>query len=244
MWVLWQPLGAKGLLRSDLPRLCASGPASQASPVSSSSPPVPTEQHTRRTESKEAPGTPLIVHALGGSLASQHEEGPQSQGCPTATHSALAKRLWGRYICFEALHIWGRPYGTAGNCEFLCFQHGQCKCYRRGHILNCSNDPYDVFWISFSASLTGFKVVWLCCDLGLSKLQIGLRRVHTTNALLNVFVLKWCLFLIDVSVQVLCRKTGNKIFSNLRSLNHTEHLNVIKYTRHEWELPRNIIQST
>lgn len=86
----------------------------QASPSSmplaqpaQSVPPAPwclTEQPTRRTESKEAPGTPLIVHALGGSLASQHEEGPQSQGCPTAPHSALAQRFWGRYIYCEG---WG-----------------------------------------------------------------------------------------------------------------------------------------
>lgn len=41
MWVVWQPLGAKGLLRSGLPQLYAFGPASQASPVSYSSPPVP-----------------------------------------------------------------------------------------------------------------------------------------------------------------------------------------------------------
>lgn len=60
------------------------------------------EQPTRRTESKEAPGTPLIVCALGGSLASQHEEGPQSQGCPTAPHSAFTQKYRGRYICFEA----------------------------------------------------------------------------------------------------------------------------------------------
>lgn len=64
-----------------------------------------TEQPTRHTESKEAPGTPLIVHALGISLASQHEEGPLSQGCPTAPHSALAQRFRGPYICFEAFFI-------------------------------------------------------------------------------------------------------------------------------------------
>lgn len=67
-----------------------------------------TEQPTRRTESKEAPGTPLIVHALGSSPASQHEEGPQSQGCSTAPHSTLTQRFWGRYsVCFEALRFCG-----------------------------------------------------------------------------------------------------------------------------------------
>lgn len=64
-----------------------------------------TEQPTRRTESKEAPGTPLIVNALGGSLASQHEEGPQSQSCPSAPHSALTQTFWEWYICSEALHF-------------------------------------------------------------------------------------------------------------------------------------------
>lgn len=67
------------------------------------------EQPTRHTESKEAPGTPLIVYALGSFLASQREEGPQSQGCPTAPHSALTQRFWGRYICFEAFGFWGHP---------------------------------------------------------------------------------------------------------------------------------------
>ncbi|CAB1459414.1 unnamed protein product [Pleuronectes platessa] len=60
-------------------------PLAQPAKPSQSVPQAPrclTEQPTRRTESKEAPGTPLIVHALGGSLASQHEEGPRSQGCP------------------------------------------------------------------------------------------------------------------------------------------------------------------
>lgn len=74
-----------------------------------------TEQPTRRTESKEAPGTPLIVHALGSSLASQHEEGLQSQGCPTAPLSALAHRFRGQYsVCFEAL-----TNSKAGNLKSL-----------------------------------------------------------------------------------------------------------------------------
>ena len=63
----------------------SSMPLAQPAKPSQSVPQAPrclAEQPTRRTESKEAPGTPLIVHALGGSLASQHEEGPRSQGCP------------------------------------------------------------------------------------------------------------------------------------------------------------------
>lgn len=86
------------------------------------SPPYPrpgclTEQPTRRTESKEAPGTPLIVHALGSSLASQHEEGLQSQGCPSAPRSALSHGFRGQYsVCFEAVRL---TSSQTGNLESL-----------------------------------------------------------------------------------------------------------------------------
>lgn len=65
----------------------SSMPLAQAAKSAQSVPPAPrclAEQPTRRTESKEAQGNPLIVNALGSSLAKQHEEGPRSQGCPTA----------------------------------------------------------------------------------------------------------------------------------------------------------------
>lgn len=84
----------------------SSMPLAQPAKPAQSAPQAPrclTEQPTRHTESKEAPGTPLIVNALGGSLASQHEEGPQSQSCPNAPRSALTQTFWGWYICSEAL---------------------------------------------------------------------------------------------------------------------------------------------
>lgn len=86
----------------------SSMPLAQSAQPAQSVPQAPrclTEQPTRRTESKEAPGTLLIVNALGGSLASQHEEGPQSQSCPNAPCSALTQTFWGWYICSEALHF-------------------------------------------------------------------------------------------------------------------------------------------
>lgn len=88
----------------------SSMPLAQAAKPAQSVPPAPrclAEQPTRRTESKEAPGNPLIVNALGSSLAKQHEEGPRSQGCPTAPRSALTQRFRGRYICSETLHFPG-----------------------------------------------------------------------------------------------------------------------------------------
>ena len=95
----------KGIIEIKPPPALCLWPSQPSQPSQLLEPPrCLTEQPTRRTESKEAPGTPLIVHALGSSLASQHEEGPQSQGCPTAPHSVLTHRFWGRYsICFEAL---------------------------------------------------------------------------------------------------------------------------------------------
>lgn len=111
----------------------SSMPLAQPAKPAQSVPQAPrclTEQPTRRTESKEALGTPLIVHALGGSLANQHEEGSQSQGCPTAPHSALSQRFWGWYIFFEALQFWSNP-GAQMEIFCACFQHDQCLRYSR-----------------------------------------------------------------------------------------------------------------
>lgn len=124
----------------------SSMPLAQPAKPAQSVPQAPrclTEQPTRRTESKEAPGTPLIVHALGGSLASQHEEGPQSQGCPTAPHSALAQRFWGRYI--SALRLYVSEAVLMVQLEMVNFSAANTVSTRaaleQGHILNCSNDP-------------------------------------------------------------------------------------------------------
>lgn len=126
----------------------SSMPLAQPAKLAQSVPQAPrclTEQPTRRTESKEAPGTPLIVHALGGSLASQHEEGPQSLGCPTAPHSALAQRFWGRYICFEALCFWGHHIVQL---EIVNFSESVLSTWsvlvlQQGHISKSSNHHND-----------------------------------------------------------------------------------------------------
>lgn len=81
----------------------SSTPLAQPATPSQSAPGAPqclTEQPTRHTESKEAPGTTLIVHALGGSLANQHEEGAPG---PKPVHSPGSESLRTIYI----YPLWG-----------------------------------------------------------------------------------------------------------------------------------------
>lgn len=83
MWVLWQPLGAKGLLRSGLPQLYASGPASQAIPVSSWSPPVPHRAAHQAHREQRGTGDHFNCPCFGRlSGKAAWRGGPRSQACP------------------------------------------------------------------------------------------------------------------------------------------------------------------
>lgn len=95
VWVVWQPLGAKGLLRSGFPQLYASGPASQANPVSSLSPPVPygaAHQAHREQRGTRDPSNCPCFGQLSGKPAWRRPPVPRLFHCsPLNPHSEI---LW------------------------------------------------------------------------------------------------------------------------------------------------------
>lgn len=95
-------LGAKGLLRSGLPQLYASGPASQASPVSSSSPPVSyraAHQAHREQRGTRDPSNCPCFGRLSGNPAWRRPPVPRLSHCsPLSPRSEILRTiylLWG-----------------------------------------------------------------------------------------------------------------------------------------------------
>lgn len=117
----------KGIIEIRPPPALCLWPSRSSQPSQFPEPPrcLP-EQPTRRTESKEAPGTPLIVHALGSSLARQPEEGPLSQGFPTAPHS----QIQGVIQCL----LWGFTFQLQMAFK-VGFEHVFKQCLQLVHVL-------------------------------------------------------------------------------------------------------------
>lgn len=128
MWVVWQPLGAKGLLRSGLPQLDAFGPGSQASPVCSSSPPVPSRaahQAHREQRGTREPSNCQCFGRLSGKAAWRGPRVPKlSQRSPLSPSSNILRKI---YLLWDFTFSGGYPWRRAETWEFLSFQQGSCQ---------------------------------------------------------------------------------------------------------------------
>lgn len=129
MWVVWQPLGAKGLLRSGLPQLDAFGPGSQASPVCYSSPPVPcraAHQAHREQRGTREPSNCQCFGRLSGKAAWRGPPVPKLSQCsPLSPYSKILRKI---YL------LWDFTFSGAilrETWEFLGLQHGSCQCNSR-----------------------------------------------------------------------------------------------------------------